>query len=85
MSPDDRQAIIEVIEKTVNGKIDRIEKKIDTHNTKHEEDMVEVREHIKEVKPILNAYNGGKTLGDFFKWFAGVGVAWLLIQNWFSK
>lgn len=85
MTPEDRQAIVEVIQKTVNGKIDRIEQKIDTHNTQHELDMVEVRKHIEDVKPILNTYNGGRVVGDILKWIAGVGIAFLAIQSWFTK
>lgn len=73
----------EAIEKTVNGKIDGIRNLVETHNEKHEADMLKVSKHIEEVAPILEAYNGTKALGNFAKWFAGiivtVAAAWALI------
>lgn len=85
MTPKDREAIIAVIKQTVNGKIDRIEEKIDLHNSEHKEDMEEVKAHIKEVKPILDAYNGGKVLGNLVKWLASVGVAAAILYSWVLK
>lgn len=85
MTPEDREAIIAVIKQTVNGKIDRIESKIDLHNARHEEDMQEVKAHIEEVKPILDAYNGSKVLGNLIKWLASVGVAAALLYGWVIK
>lgn len=82
ITPEDRASIEEVIKKTVNGKIDRLTELMTIHNDKHEKDMCEVRGHIEEVRPILQAYEGGKTLGNFLKWFGGVvtagGVIWAL-------
>lgn len=92
MDSDTLQTIRETIEKTVkvvvNGKIDVISEKIDIHNEKHEADMAEVRKHIQETKPILEAYRGFNTAGELIKWVAGVGTAvgvlWLMIRTWIT-
>lgn len=88
MTPD-LEAIAEVIKaeikKNVNGKIDRLAEDVRLHNQKHEEDMREVKEHIKEVKPILDAYNGSKVLGNLVKWLASVGVGVALMYSWVIK
>lgn len=86
----------EAIEKTVNGKLDRLDKKIDQHNSKHEADMVEVREHIAEVKPILTEYKEREAArafalrtGNAIKWIAGVGTAlgvlWLMVLQFLKN
>ena len=85
MSPEDREAIVAVIKETVNGKIDRLTDKMDEHNRTHETDMKEVRAHIEETKPIIDAYKGSKVLGEFIKWVAGVGAALLLVWSWIGK
>lgn len=75
----------DTIEKKVNGRIEALHIKVDEHNTKHEQDMEEVKEHIKSVQPILEAYTGGKALGGLVKWVAGVitavGIVWLAIKG----
>lgn len=75
--PDDQLAIIRetieaTIRKTVNGKIDALRDKVDDHNTKHEADMVLVRDHIERVEPYLEGAKGVKLVADAIKWFAGV-------------
>lgn len=85
MSEEDLKKIQDTIISTVNGKIDRLHEKVDAHNTQHEQDMTEVKEHIKKVEPILEAYTGGIALGGLVKWSAGVitavGVVWLSIKG----
>lgn len=98
MTEDEKNQILEVIRSTiqekVNGKIDAISRKQDeqmalnvAHNLRHEEDMTEVREHIKKVEPILEAYNGVSALGGLMKWLSGVvvsvGILWLAIKGLF--
>ncbi|RJQ33893.1 hypothetical protein C4568_03770 [Candidatus Parcubacteria bacterium] len=85
MTPEDREAIVAVIKETVNGKIDRLNDKMDRHNEIHEQDMKEVRAHIEETKPIIVAYQGGRVLGELIKWLAGVGAAVLLVWSWVAK
>ena len=63
--------------KYVNGKIDALHIKIDIHNTKHEEDMTEVRKHMEDVKPYLEGARGVKVLGEALKWVAGLSVMWI--------
>ena len=76
------------IKKTVNGKIDKIDKKIDEHNFKHEADM-------QDLKPIIEAYKyserrvaDAKSSGRFIIWVAGgvtaVGGAVLVIKDLFK-
>lgn len=80
-----KKSLQETIITTVNGKIDRIEKKIDTHNEKHEEDMLEVREHMANAAPVIEAYNAVGNVGAFIKWVGGVATAisvlWLLLTK----
>lgn len=62
---------------SVNGKIDKIEKKIDEHNTRHESDM-------EEIKPYLQFATG---LGIVFKVVLTIGslaTAWLAIKGVFG-
>lgn len=70
------------IEKYVNGGIRDLRKLVEEHNTKHEADMVEVREHIAVTKPIIEAYTTGKNSITFIKWISGIVVtvaaAWAL-------
>lgn len=77
------EALVKTIKETVNGKIDRLNEKMDIHNERHEEDMKEVKGHIEEVKPILEAYNGTKAVGNLIKWAGGiiltVAATWALI------
>lgn len=80
-----KKSTAEAIQTTVNGKIDSIRQLVETHNQNHERDMTEVREHIKETKPILEAYKGFNTAGNLVKWVAGVGTAvgvlWMFIKS----
>lgn len=93
MTPDDldilKEHIVTVIKSTVNGKIDAIEKKIDQHNFKHEADLVEIKEHIAETKPVIEAYKGLNTAGNLVKWIAGVGTAigvlWVMAMQIFKN
>ena len=85
MTEDEKQEILEVIRDTiqtkVNGKIDLLHVKLDTHMTQHEEDMKEVRAHIIEVKPYLEGARGVKVLSEFAKWVVSLGVIWLAVKG----
>lgn len=98
MNEEEQARIVEVIrdtiEKKVNGKVDAISRKQDeqmainlAHNVKHEEDMTEVRAHIKKMEPIMEAYTGVGALGSLMKWLSGVvvsaGVLWLAFKGVF--
>lgn len=76
------KAIEKSIKVNVNGKIDHLTEMMGIHNAKHEEDMIEVREHIKEVRPYLDSARGVKTLGEIGKWIAGVGGSFIIIWAW---
>lgn len=82
-----KSTVPEEIQKKVNGKIDRLTQLMETHNAKHEADMIEVRKHMAEVGPILETYRGFSTTGNLIKWVAGVGTAigvlWILFKGFF--
>jgi len=89
MTPEQLSEIKEALKKTVdekvNGKIDRLVEKIDSHNEKHEQDMVEVREHIKEVAPILETYKGASALGNLVKWLGSIVLVVAAVWALFLK
>lgn len=51
-----KDLVTDTIKTTVNGKIDRLTSLMEKHNVKHEEDMVAVRNHMKEMAPVLENY-----------------------------
>lgn len=77
--------ISKAIETTVNGKLDKLTVKLETHIIEHREDVAEVKEFMSETRPLLEAYKGGKVLGEGVKWLAGVGIAALAIKGIFMK
>lgn len=85
MTEDEKREFLECIEKTiekkVNGRIESLHSKVDAHNERHEQDMVEVKDHIKKVEPFLQGVAGAKLLGDAGKWLVGLGVIWLAIKG----
>jgi len=91
MKPDELDIVKEhielVIQKTVNGKIDKLNDKMEEHNRVHESHMQVVVKHMEETKPILEAYKGASTIGNLVKWLAGlgtaVGVLWAIIRGLF--
>jgi hypothetical protein len=56
-----RAVIEETIHKTVNGKIDRMEKKLD--------------EHIKKMQPVYEVYDTANHIGNFAMWISKVFLA----------
>ncbi len=77
------QETIEVtVTKVVNGKIDKISEKIDSHNVKHEADMV-------RILPVLEAYETAQTSGKLLMKVGGgitvVGGAWLVLKSIFPS
>lgn len=70
-----KSTIEESVKVNVNGKIDDLTRLVTEHNERHEADMVLVRDHMEETKPILEAYKGFNSAGNLVKWVAGVGTA----------
>lgn len=68
----------EAVEKHVNGYMREMNQKLSTHIITHDAFMT-------DVKPILEAYKGGKVLGDLVKWLAAVGIAFLALKGIFMK
>ena len=68
MEPEVLQVIRDTIKQTVNGKIDHLTQMMEEHNEKHEQDM-------RDIKPIIEAYNSVSVVGNGIKWVAGVGTA----------
>lgn len=54
-------AVEESIQKTVNGKIDKLHEKLDTHTA--------------TMEPILKAYEGANNAGNFVIWISKVFLA----------
>lgn len=88
-----------IIEETVNGGVRAVKKQVEEmdvkldnqiemnrqHNEKHEADMVLVRDNIEKTRPIVEAYSGGKILGEGLKWLAGVAAAWLVLKQFWTN
>lgn len=58
----------EAINKYVNGKLDKITEKLDTH-------IVEHKAAMENLSPIIEAYKGTKVMGEVMKWISSVGLA----------
>lgn len=75
------RATADAINKYVNGKIDRLNNKLDPAHADYI--LKDIHDHMDEVKPIIEAYSAGKTLGNFIKWLGGIiitaAAAWALI------
>jgi len=74
-------AVAKSIQTNVNGKIDKMNTKLDEHiekvaihNEIHEADMAQIR-------PFLEGAAGLKVLRDFFVWVGGAAIAWIAIKN----
>jgi len=68
-----------VINKTVNGKIDNLDKKVDERFATHEEKM----------RPIYDVYTTANNVGKFIKWTAGILLAFAAIittlKGWWMR
>ena len=75
----------ESIQTFVNGKIDKIDAKLDKHIITHTEDTKRIDAHMLETKEIMEAFRGVKTLGELAKWFSSVALAiiamWAILRN----
>ncbi len=79
----------------VNGKIDDLKRIVLDHNERHEEDMLDVREHMARSTPVIEAFEEWQTtrktlgnVGNSVKWLAGlataVGVLWIIVRQWLT-
>ena len=83
--------ITKVVKETVNGKVDRLDKKIDEHNTQHELDMKRILPIIEAYeaseKFALNARKNGATIIKAVMYVSAfvtaVGSAYLILRNIF--
>lgn len=86
MTPEDLKKITEAVTtavvKTVNGKIDKMQVSLDTHNVEHAEDM-------KRILPIVEAYETTKNTGKAAMWIASfiiaVGGAILVVKGFWPS
>lgn len=80
-----RSEIAVGIKQNVNGKLDRMQEGLDTHNLKHENDM-------QRMMPIIESYEEGKRdiesaqkAGKIVLWLAAsttaIGGAYLVVRN----
>lgn len=83
-----REEIAQSIKINVNGKIDRIENKMDNHNLSHENDMA-------RIMPVIEAYENnerrledakatGKFIGGAIAFGTAVGMLYLTIKQIFQ-
>ena len=66
------------VEKYVNGKLDGMKKTLDEHVIEHKAEM-------DDLRPIIEAYKGGRVFGNFIKWSAAVGVSYLALKGMLWK
>lgn len=82
-------AVPEAIRINVNGKIDKMQSGLNTHNEKHENDMI-------RIMPVIEAYEEGqrdletaKKGGRIVLWIAtiitAIGGAWLVLKQLFPN
>lgn len=64
----------------VNGKLDKIDAKLDQHIITHTEDTKRIDTHMLETKEIMEAFRGVRAIGEVVKWLSGVGVA--IVAAW---
>ena len=68
---DNRRSTAQAIEITVNGKLEKIEKKLDIH--------------IARVEPYIIGFEGSKTIGKVIMWVGGIiitiGGAFAVLKN----
>ena len=67
-------AVEPAIKKYVNGKIDNLTERLNTHIETHGQDM-------EELKPIIQGITGAKILGSLLTWMAGIAGAWLVLKG----
>ena len=75
---ENERATKEAVQTHVNGKIDEMRKDLNTYSNKHEKDM-------EDLRPIIEAYKGGRVFGNFIKWSAAVGVSYLALKGMLWK
>lgn len=71
------RATADAVQKFVNGKIDAMTEKLDTHLIEHKAEM-------EDLRPIIETFKGGKLIGEGLKWIAGVALAWMAIKGFFK-
>lgn len=83
-SPEAKQALVEIKE---------LSRKLDEHIKTHEADTKKLNDRfdpesnhyiLKDVQDIITAYKGSKILGEFLKWTAGIGIAYLVVKGFVS-
>ena len=78
MTPEDREEIIDVIRHTVNGKIDKLDAKLQVHMDKHDEQW-------DQVRPVVEGFQGAKVVGNSFKWLGGIALTAAALFALFNK
>ncbi len=69
------KSVRETIEKTVNGKITRLDQKLEEYIQRDEQWKTEDNEWKKTVQPVVDAYLTANRIGDFVQWISKVIVA----------
>lgn len=84
-----KEALIKTVTLTVNGKIDKLTLKMDTHNNKHEADMQRILPIIEAFEISEKIVQGAKSTGKIVIVLAGfimtLGGAFLIIKQIFRQ
>ncbi len=73
-----REEIISAVRETVSDRFDPLSPAFALQGIQDKLEVVDT--HMKDMKPILDAYHGGKIIGTALKWLASVAIAWLVIK-----
>lgn len=85
MNSEDKQDIIDAVAKTVrivvNGKIDKINDKLDQHMESSNLHWQKTVSHMDEMAPLLDALRLVQSLQKFFKWI-GLPLTVIIVPLW---
>lgn len=82
--------VARAIQLHVNGKIDKLTHKLDEHIAQHDVDAGKIADRLdpesehyllKDVLPIIEGYKASKILGNFLRWVAGLGMAYMALKG----
>jgi hypothetical protein len=85
-----RAEIAKSVKENVNGKIDKLTIKLDTHITQHELDTQRLNERfdpeserymLKDVLPVIEMYKSSRLLGQVVMWLGTIATAYLAIKK----
>lgn len=76
-----RKEVMSAVGTMINGKFDPLSPTYILHGV--EDKLTEIENSMKEIRPFLDMYRGGKVLGGILKWVGGVATAVILLWGFF--